>query len=1243
MPQKVIPAATLELLRDLLSSNEYDLPEKEDLENDDPNLQPDTLLDHFEDDDLLPSVLDLVLHELIWTNGIADVGTSIESNSPEAAEQIRRIGDWRVPCRVREAAVGDGGSITVGAYNGPGATVQSPEPDRPGNVWVAVVTETMPSTVPHTEVDLSSGPPAAYPNVSRWVLTDRTGGGRSDVYDALAGADSADTVAMVDLFPFPASEFDLGPFPDGATVYVGFPRAGVLDYPDWFLDDFTEAGEQIIVDRALKIGGGVGGVSAHLESGGAQSRVDLPTFVEPFLGDRRIRFDVPSAIEVGPFGITMIANIDSLSWDPASSDGTLGLAFEEKDGMPSVAFTLETSPDADMEIHVIDGPDLDIEELDVTLFLAMDVREERLYWVPKASAHVSLEASLDPGGDVQEIEASVASQIESTVTGELPPHLVQLVGSWLGALPVLRHDRDGERTFTKDLVDEDRPLFLANDLLRPNDDTGSTEVHGPEYPTSFLPSSLRQAVLSDPQRMLDRFVRYLDARVEPDPDGSGNRLVVDYEFFPEHEARSEDQSYTHEAIPRETFALKPLALRPSGREKWGVEWGAYSAGSLLELVEDVRPAFPYWWPAKYLPKLTLEYEVRVDHDALPGPSRIWHEERTYPLAELTPQDEPRYFFSDTELTPAGFAEHLHHLEMPSLLNEASGDVLHEATFTIEGSATLEYWQEKNAPSGCAAVLLAILRRWRARQDVEEAQAEAQSGGISEEPTEPEVLEAEVRDRYERVEVSLGTFSGPAPSGFVMGDDSGLAPDTGVGNELTVAGAFAEVDFLLERHSVDPDAYDWIQAAFRNFSLHVDEKRDLEQSTSPVDALRDGRPFDVVARLQGEEIATARYRLERGTTAAGTIVSVGRPTVFEGERWKRQLYFPTDNTGFSVTASLEVRRQGQVLAEVNTSWTRTEEGAAWSDRAEWGIPTGHPSVVRTLVSDDDRLRVNVELRNQLHDPAAVPLEHRPKKLAVSFDQVEVLDDKDPFAAGELEYWVDVERKQPGEDGFVRVGSRRRSRVMELSTGDTTDPDLADVEASFKPEDDLRVVADGREIDNPRWFDPHDPLDRARSTRTVTFDDQQDGPMQLDSPDFVMDTDVRTVSRPIAPQLQIWNGAGWGGSWETDEEDPTVTLRVYGSWANVLELRTFEGARGDREERPDSVDALPVPKPTGQYGSLPATVSLTPPDDPNADPEDFVYYVTLSPSLSADQALSYQIVAKNAAGYAASEGYVFVSVV
>ncbi|MGM0677894.1 MAG: hypothetical protein ACQETW_10880 [Pseudomonadota bacterium] len=1214
--QKTIPSGTLDLLRDLVTANEYQLSN---------------------DSNVLPSVLDLVLEQLVWSNALEDLVPLLASFAPDAVGPIQKVGSWRIPCRVRKATVGAGDSITIGAYDGPGATVQPFQPGTPGNFWMVVVTKTMPP-IQHSIMDLSSAPAEIYGAEPRWVLNDETGGGPSDIYDALAAAE--DTVAVVHRLPVPTGDFTMGPFPDGATVYVGFPRNGVLDYPDWFLEDFEEAGEQIIVDRALKIGGQVGGVSLRIETGGSQSCLELPEFIAPFL-DRRIRFNVRSSIQAA-LGVVTIANIQALQWAPGSGDGALQFNFVERGGKPSLALTIEFAPDADDEIHVIDGPDIDIKTLQVTLFLILDVREERLYWEVEPKAKVTLESDLVPDGRLQDIASSVEKQIESTVARELSAQRRDLVGSWLAALPVLRHDVDGNRTFTT-TVQNEPPGPLVLKLLDPLNSSGTDEAHEPEYPTSFLPSSLRRALLSDPQRILDRFVRYQGVSVQPDSDAPGrNQLVVDYDYFPSHHMRSEDHPYTREAIPRETFALAPISIRPKDDPKWGFAWRGYSGRALLHLMEKMGRGGEYTWAEKYLPKLTLEYEVRVKHEALPSASRVWHEKHTYPLAGFTPDGWPRYHFSDAVLAPPGFTEHLHNLEMPSVHNEPTGDVIHGATVTIDGEATLEYWEEKHAPVGCAAVLLNILRGVAARQDVAEAQAEAQSGGISEEPAKPQVLEAEISERYKRVVQTLGHFSGPAPYGLAMSEDSGLAADTSTGNQFTVEGPHIQVDFLLERHSVNRSAYDWIQAAFRSFSLEIHEKQGTAHTPSLVDMLKDGQPFELVARLQGDRIATARYRLDRGTLAPGTIFFTGRQNLLEGEHWKRQLYFPKDNTGFAITASLEVRRQGQILAEVSTSWSRTQQGSNWSDRSEWGIPAGHSAVVRTLVSDDKRLKVNLELRNQLHDPAEVPLKHQPKKLSVSFDKVDVLDDKDPFASGELEYWVDVGRKQPGEEDFVDLDVRRRSRVMELSTGDSTDPELADIEAHFKPEDELQVLTGGRELDNPGWFDPHDPLAKANETRTVTFDDGQDGPMQINSLDYVMHAAIRTISKPGAPQLNVWTGTDWRTLWETNYPGPSVRLKVYGSWMDVLELRAFEGSGSARQERPVSVYSLPGPQPVNRYGpNLPLEVSLTPAG--GAAPEDFVYYVTLSESIVSGESRSYQLVAKNAAGYTVSDGYVVVSVV
>ncbi|HSH46454.1 MAG TPA: hypothetical protein VK966_11485, partial [Longimicrobiales bacterium] len=392
--QKTVSAATLDLIRDLIAGNEYELSD---------------------DSSRLPSVLDLLLDGLVWPNALEDLIPALENFAPDAVGPLQKVGSWRVPCRIRKATVAAGDSITIGAYDGAGATVQPFEPGTPGNLWVMVVTRTMPS-LQHTVVDLSTDPAAIYGIVGRWVLTDETGGGPSDLYDELLAAE--DPVSVVHLLPAPTGDFNLGPFPDGATVYVGFPRQGVLDYPDWYLNEFEEVGDQIVVDRALKIGGESGGLSLKVESGGSQSHIDLPEFVTPFL-DARIRFDVPSTMQ-SVLGVEMIANIRDLEWSPANGDGSLQLDFVDRGGSPALALTLAFETDTEDEIHVIDGPDLDIEDLEVTLFLVLDVREERLYWKVEADVDVTLESGLVPDGQLQDIEAAVAGQIEGTVATQLP-------------------------------------------------------------------------------------------------------------------------------------------------------------------------------------------------------------------------------------------------------------------------------------------------------------------------------------------------------------------------------------------------------------------------------------------------------------------------------------------------------------------------------------------------------------------------------------------------------------------------------------------------------------------------------------------------------------------------------------------------------------------------------------------------------------------------------------------------------
>ncbi|MDX1641526.1 MAG: hypothetical protein R3220_07495, partial [Balneolaceae bacterium] len=100
-----------------------------------------------------------------------------------------------------------------------------------------------------------------------------------------------------------------------------------------------------------------------------------------------------------------------------------------------------------------------------------------------------------------------------------------------------------------------------------------------------------------------------------------------------------------------------------------------------------------------------------------------------------------------------------------------------------------------------------------------------------------------------------------------------------------------------------------------------------------------------------------------------------------------------------------------------------------------------------------------------------------------------------------------------------------------------------------------------------------------------------------------------------------------------------FRVKASWLESLELRVHDGMNNDRSERPISIQSLPSPLPLGNYSTpLPQDVSLTSPA-PSTPQEDFTYYVTVTLNIQPGQSKSYQLVAKNVAGYAESD---FISI-
>ncbi len=1247
--QRTIPAETLERLEDLITENDYEVPDEDD-------------------DEYTPSVIDSALEYFVWPDAVPDISDS--------EEMLDKLSEWLIPCRVQKITLEPNEDFTAGPYDGDGAIIQPDTGSISPGYWILVNTDD--GSLPdddYTEVDIPGGDEIEFPEnyvqiygeEDRWMLStddDHNDYKRSELleegqYDNWYRYDGGDSSTI-------------GPFQEGAIAYVGFPRPGVIEFPDWFVDeDFEGVDDLALVDRALRIGGGFSGISAHIETGGFQSYVSLPGFARPFLGDTDVHFDIPSVVRrldlPGPFGGKVTADVDHLHWNPAEGDDSIDIDFVEKAGKPAVEFAIELdASDTTGEIEVTNFPEniLNMEHLSVKLYLIMDVREERLHWTPEAEAEADVSPSGLDGPDLDKIEDAMKSAVESNVKNLLPSYLLDSICSWMFSLPARREfpekpddiddyhwsDEDEYREFMKD------PQFML--LLDMMDNHPESVGHSPDFPTSLLPSSLRQVIFDRPQRVLDRFVRYNDVSIEPDPETAGkNRLVVDYEFFDAHNP-PDDQDYTHETIPRETFSIKPLRTRPEGvRTEWEQKWINYTRDELPDLVDLITESEQLIVnPERYLPKLNFDYQIKSSHEILEDSefSKIWEDDHSYQLVSLQriplQGDNPMEHYNDGELQLSDAIGQLHHLEMPSVLI-GEPDETHKSSVIVLGSASLEYWKEKEQStgfwsdilqnddvSGLVAFVLAIISL------ILNVFQSGQPSTPSDEPDPVEETTSYIDENYEKEKIDLGEFpsSIDEDESQNLDEESGLATDTATGNEFTITGEKLEVDFLLERHSVNPDEYDWINVAFRSFDLAVEPRHKEDEEV--LSELANGEPFEVVAYLQGEELARARYVHSPDSWSAGTILRTHRPNQLEGEPWKRELYFPKveeDSTAEdSIGVRFEVRRDNQKLTEVSADWPRYE-GESWTEKTEWGIPKGHSSVLRTLENPDGTLSVDVEIGNELDSHQDVPIEHRPKELDVSFDEVYVSGDSD-LGSGELQYWVEVQKKTPGEEGFHRVSDEVKSSVMSLDKGDTEDLELKSQEVDFKPLDTLRIWANGKEHDL-LW---DDYLGGESVDQEVTFDDEQDGGIELKTDDYEIENTIDTLSEPPQPLLHVSvDGDDWRDDLATEPDDSgviDVKLRIRASWLDSLELREYRATDEEEpEEAPTTTRELPAPLPKDLYDPPlggDATLTLADADDP----KDFTYYYELSTAISPGTSLFYRLLAESDDRYSVSD-YVQISAV
>ncbi|MDX1641569.1 MAG: hypothetical protein R3220_07715, partial [Balneolaceae bacterium] len=462
--QKLIESKTLDLIKDLISKNEYKL-----------SSNSNTPL----------SVLDLILKLLVWNHGTEELADLLENiDRFDAANILRKIGEWRVPCRVRKTTLAPNDSISLGKFDDAGATVMLDDSLLPRNYWIIVAANSTPSAPQHIPINLQQDVnQALYDPGDRWVFNNEDSI-RNDASSFFNDIESTvNTIHVVKTSFLSISGINLGPYPDGAEIYVGFPTEGVLDYPDWFLNnDFQDIGYVDIVDQAKKIGGALGGISATLKTGGSQSEIKLPLFTSPFLGSTSVHFNIPSTL-VQALGITFIANIDNIHWRPSSNSGSLDVRFTEVNGKPALELNILLDTSSNDEIEVIDGPDKNITELSVSLNFIMETREGRLHWLFESNANVKLE-----GSNTDEQEKSIAETVENTISDMLKPHLIEQFCLWFFSIPALRvapPNWNGNESFEQHISNQNGVLQIANALFDVIGNNNDGIIRNPDYPTSL--------------------------------------------------------------------------------------------------------------------------------------------------------------------------------------------------------------------------------------------------------------------------------------------------------------------------------------------------------------------------------------------------------------------------------------------------------------------------------------------------------------------------------------------------------------------------------------------------------------------------------------------------------------------------------------------------------------------------------------------------------------------------------------
>ena len=938
--QKTLNQDRLEVIRQLLGLNTYLLSS-----NTHPNLQNQT------------PVLDSLLVNGIWNNSLGQLFASQGVDSLNAF-----VSAWRKPYQVKKKVFAAGDPFVLGPQKGEGSLIN---PNVP-TYFVVVAGDNLDASDIGEEITFANGVPDDYEPQSlniygqeRYQFIDdpafrTTGTGfirdlfpeeqvnrRAFLLNTLDTEESRNNEE--DNLIFPAFDQDV-------DAYICFPTQDVIDEPFWFHNNTQAIGVIEVTDQELRIGGEQSGFSIHLESGGHRSYFQFPGWLEPFLGgidpasniddpnrNRKLHFTIDAAptetIDATgiPFideflanitGGTAIRQLKDINLDLQMDIGSLAidlvnenaeLPFADNAGpFPGIKMKLAFETGGPEEVEAVDGLDTDLTKIELNLTFLAVLREKRLYWhlVPSATVESN-------GGPIDnEVTGAIEKALDAQVSEILDPSLANFLMSLLLSLPA-NHEASP--------ISNQTSLLLLDDILGgvisefTGVDNGVIGMRSPDFQTSLIPSNItallpRKGGALDfdfnTNRIMDRFVKYNTFDFQAG-DGQ-NRISMTYDLMDAHDGRL--IPLDHVVVPIEQYALRPTEVRLMGSKGSG-PWLNFLNRELDKTLNYLRKSRLEWIVKDFYPKLRMEYTVSVVHDAIEPDleSRVFTKQFDHILARI---DRPNdfgpahqseiFYFDDGRLFPPSFVDHIQALEIEArktLDDNADNDEFLPGKLIITGKASLETWRLKGG-TGCLGALIQLGANIAAGIARNNQQNDADLVAEAEDLNSAVRAEARIRAELEDFVVDLGEFKVERS----LTEISGLSPaEPAESNTITASNDFMEIDFNLNRESVDGSVYDWLIAHFISFKI------DLQKFTSK-DLVENDR-LEIRAFINDQLLADAEYYIGNGPTQGGQRINARTVVELEGLRWRKSNYFRKDDLGARVKLRFEVIKAGAGVVAV----------------------------------------------------------------------------------------------------------------------------------------------------------------------------------------------------------------------------------------------------------------------------------------------------------------------------------------